>query len=156
MEYFAIKLIHILSSTLLFGTGLGAAFFMWRTYKTKDLAAIVVVSKYVVIADWLFTLPAVLIQPTTGLWLVQRSSLNYFDPWIVLSLILYGIAGLCWMPVVGLQIKMRNLAQYSADTGENLPTSFHRLFRAWFFLGWPAFLSVLSIFYLMVFKPTLW
>ena len=154
MLYYLLKYIHIISSTLLFGTGLGSAFYMWRANRSGEIKAMLFAAKNVVIADWLFTTPAVIIQPVTGFWLLYILHYPMNSPWIIASLILYVFVGLCWLPVVWLQIQMHRILQ--AVVSGTLIWPVKRYFqyeRMWFYLGWPAFLGVLVIFYLMVFKP---
>ena len=150
--YLLVRLLHILSATLLFGTGLGSAFYMWRANKTGNPQVIAGVARNVVIADWLFTTPAVIIQPISGLWLVSTRGYALSEPWVLLSLLLFALAGACWLPVVWLQIQMRNLAETAVRTQTALDARYHRYMRWWFVLGWPAFAAVLLIFGLMVFK----
>lgn len=152
-EYQFIKLVHVVSSTLLFGTGLGTAFHFWRAHRTRDPRIIANAARTTVLADWWFTAPAVIAQPLTGWWLMQQLQLSWSTPWIVAALVLYAVAGLCWLPVVWLQIRLRDLAAGAASRGQPLPADYHRLFRVWFILGWPAFLAVLAIFALMIARP---
>jgi uncharacterized membrane protein len=107
-----------------------------------------------VLADWLFTAPAVILQPLTGWWLMQQLQLSWTTPWIVAALALYVVAGACWLPVVWLQIRLRDLAAGADRQQSPLPGDYHRLYRIWFALGWPAFLAVLAIFVLMVARPS--
>jgi len=153
MEYLFIKLIHILSSTILFGTGIGSAFYMFMANRRKDIADIYFAVRHVVIADWLFTTPAIIVQLATGIWLVREAGYEYQDYWIFWALMLYFFAGICWLPVVWMQIKMRDMAKIALDTGSNLPPSYWAMDRWWIRLGALAFPTVLIIFYLMVFKP---
>ena len=155
MSYQVLLYVHILSSTVLFGTGLGTAFHGWMAHRSRDLAAIVVVGRNVVLADWLFTAPAVLVQPATGLWMAHLAGISLATPWLLAALALYGLVGACWLPVVWLQIRMHRLAAIAQQTGQPLPGAYFACARAWFLLGWPAFLGVLAIFYLMLFKPAL-
>lgn len=152
MYYLILKLIHILSSTLLFGTGLGSAFYFWRANKTNDYQAMYFAAKNVVIADWAFTTPAVIAQPITGFALIYVLGLPITTDWIVLALVLYVFTGLCWLPVVWLQIKMRDMLATAIDKNQQLPSLYQRYYWIWFTLGWPAFIAVIIIFYLMVFK----
>jgi|SRR5579859_1459894 len=154
--YALLKFVHILSSTLLFGTGLGTAFFMWFTWRGGNLAAIAAASRLTVRADWCFTTPAVLIQPLTGVALVRLMGFSWDSPWLQAAMALYVFTGLCWLPVVFLQIRVRDLAMAALHAGQPLPAAGARLMRWWFTLGWPAFLAVLAIFWLMVAKPPLW
>ncbi|MBF0369393.1 MAG: DUF2269 domain-containing protein [Magnetococcales bacterium] len=153
MDYLVLKYIHIISATLLFGTGLGTAFQMVRAYFSHDVRAIAAVSRSVVLADWIFTAPAVVVQLVTGGWMMWLMDYPLMTGWLMAALILYVIVGVCWLPVVWLQIRMERMAAKAMTAGEALPPLYHRYFRIWFVLGWPAFLSVLVIFYLMVFKP---
>lgn len=152
--YGLLKLIHILSSTLLFGTGLGTAYYMYCADKSGDLKAIAVVSRHVVTADLIFTTPAIIIQPLSGYFLMRTMGYGWSEAWIVASVGLYVLAGACWLPVVWLQIRMRNLANQAVDDGSSLPPRYRCYMRTWFILGWPAFLAVIIIFFLMIFKPT--
>jgi uncharacterized membrane protein len=152
--YSVIKLLHILSSTVLFGTGLGTAFQMWMAHRSDDIAAIARVSRQVVWADWLFTTPAVIAQPLTGLLLIHLLGYGLWEPWLVAAYVLYAVTGACWLPVVWIQLRVRDLAVTAADTGSALPPLYVSLMRWWFWLGWPAFGAVIAIFWLMITKPT--
>lgn len=153
MAYLWVKWIHILSSTLLFGTGLGIAFFMWVAHRRSDAAHIAATARTVVIADACFTAPAVAVQLATGLWLTNALGNPYTAFWLYGALALFAIVGVCWLPVLWLQCRARDLAQAAAVAGTPLPAAYHRVMRWWFWLGWPAFLGVLVIFWLMVAKP---
>jgi len=152
--YFWMKWIHILSSTLLFGTGLGIAFFMWMAHLRGDARVIAATARTVVIADACFTAPAVVVQLATGLWLTRFLGIPLGQFWIKTALILFVVVGACWLPVLWLQVHARDLAAQAAKAGGPLPAAYHRAMRWWFWLGWPAFLSVLGIFWLMVMKPS--
>ena len=156
MSYLLLKYIHILSSTLLFGTGLGTAFHGFLAFRTKDPRVVAAVGRSVVLADWLFTAPAVVAQPVTGVAMALKASVPLTSGWLALSIALYVLVGLCWLPVVWLQIQLRRMAEIGLKSGgEPLPPLYFRYLRLWFILGWPAFTAVLAIFYLMVFKPEL-
>lgn len=154
MSFLILKLIHILSATVLFGTGLGTAFYMWRAHKTDDARVIAAVAGQVVMADWLFTVPAVIIQPVTGLMMMSLAGYTLSDGWIIWALVLYVITGACWLPVVWLQLHLRDLANAAVVNNTPLPDEYYRKFMLWFSLGWPAFISVMIIFVLMVFRAT--
>lgn len=153
MEYLTVKWIHVLSSTLLFGTGLGSAYYMFFTNRSRDTRAIAVVCRRVVWADWLFTLPTGIVQPLTGAYLVHLAGMPWDTPWIVWSFVLYIVAMCCWLPVVCLQIRMAAMAEAAAAAGTALPQRFWTLHRTWTALGVPAFAGFVVIFYLMVVKP---
>ena len=155
MEYLLVKWVHVLSSTVLFGTGLGSAFYMFFTNRTGEVRAIAVVTRRVVVADWLFTTPTAILQPLTGFWLLHLSGVPWTAGWIVWSLVLYVLAGTCWLPVVWIQVRMAGLAEHAAATGVPLPARFWRYHRLWTALGWPAFIAFIAIFFLMVVKPPL-
>lgn len=153
MAYLWVKWIHILSSTLLFGTGLGIAFFMWSAHRRGDAAHIAATARSVVIADACFTAPAVLVQFASGLWLAHAAGMPLSAFWLKWALVLFCMVGVCWLPVVWLQMRARDLAIAATDSGAPLPDRYYRIMRWWFWLGWPAFIGVIAIFWLMVMKP---
>ena len=151
--YLWVKWVHILSATLLFGTGLGIAFFMWMAHRRRDASLIAETTRVVVIADTCFTAPAVVTQLITGWWLVQYLGIGFAAFWVKTALMLFVLVGACWLPVLWLQVRARNLALAAVTGNVPLPTGYYRVMRWWFWLGWPAFLGVLAIFWLMVSKP---
>ena len=151
--YFLLKVLHIVSSTVLFGTGLGTAFFKWAVDRSGNVSAIRVVSEKVVLADWLFTTPAIVVQPITGIILADRMGYPLDHGWLLCAFCLYVFAGVCWIPVIGLQIRMRDLARAAERDGTPLGAKYWRLARQWFWLGVPAFASIVTVFWLMVWKP---
>jgi uncharacterized membrane protein len=153
MEYLIVKWLHIVFSTLLFGTGLGSAFYMFFTSLTRDARAVANVVRLVVIADWSFTTPTIILQPATGLYLVHLAGFPLSSGWILWSIVLYLIAGVCWLPVVWMQIRMRELAVEAARTDNALPARYFAYFRWWTGLGFIAFFALIAVFYLMVVKP---
>ena len=153
MDYVVVKWLHILSSTFLFGTGIGSAWYMLFANVSRDVRAIAVVAKYVVVADWLFTATTAVLQPLTGFIMIHLAGYPLHSKWIMWSLVLYVIAGACWLPVVWLQIRMRDMALDAARTDGELPALYWRYFRIWVTLGVPAFLAFVLIFWLMVAKP---
>lgn len=153
MTYFILKYLHIIGAAVLLGTGSGIAFFMLMAHRSNDAAFIARTAGIVVLADTIFTLTAVVAQPVTGYMLAETLGLSLSTPWIAASLALYVVAGLFWVPVVWMQMRMRELAATAATTGEPLPDAYHRLFRAWFAFGFPGFGAVLAILWLMVAKP---
>lgn len=154
MEYMVVKWLHILSSTFLFGTGIGSAFYMLFTSLSRDVRAIAVVSRHVVLADWIFTATTVVIQPVTGLYLIHLAGFPLTSAWIMWSIGLYFVAGACWLPVVWIQLKMRDMAQQAVAQGaETLPAQYWRYLKIWTVLGIPAFIAMVAIFWLMVAKP---
>ena len=153
--YLLIKWLHVISSTALLGTGAGIAFFFVRAHRTGDPHVIAAVSRDVVLADTVFTATAVIVQPLTGMALLYAAGYPLLTPWILISIALYGLIGCCWLPVVWLQIRMRNMSIEAAQQSLPLPLQYRTYYRWWFALGWPAFIGVLIIFYLMVAKPVL-
>ena len=153
MDYLLLKALHILSSTLLFGTGIGSAFYMLTASLSREVKAIAVVSRQVVIADWIFTATTVVFQPLSGFYLIYLAGIPLNSRWIAWSLGLYLLAGACWLPVVWLQLRMRDMAQLAARYGTELPPRYWRYLRIWVALGIPAFLALVAVFYLMVAKP---
>jgi uncharacterized membrane protein len=155
MLYFALKYLHVIGASVLLGTGAGIAFFMLLAHFTKDARTVAAVARIVVIADFLFTSSAVVLQPITGFLLIYIVGYSPWDGWILVSLVLYLVAGAFWLPVVWIQMRMRDLAAAAAREGKELPLAYHRLFWTWFAFGFPAFGAVLAIFWLMITKPTL-
>jgi uncharacterized membrane protein len=151
--YLIIKTLHILSSTILFGTGIGIAFFMLRSYFTDNIHEKLYAARNTVLADYIFTLPAVIIQPVTGIWLVWYVGYGWIDVWLSATYAIYIAAGLCWIPVVWIQIQLKNMTLHAAQTGDALPPCYYKLFKIWFILGWPAFIGLVAVFFLMVMKP---
>ena len=153
MDYVTVKWLHIISSTLLFGTGIGSAFYMLFTSLTRDVHAIAVVSRFVVLADWLFTTPTVILQPLTGFYLVHLAGFPMASRWLVWSIVLYAVGIACWLPVVWLQIRMKSIAHAAVEGNTGLDAAYWRLLKAWVALGIPAFFAFVAVFYLMVAKP---
>lgn len=151
--YYFLKFLHIIGASVLLGTGSGIAFFMLLAHMTGRTALIAGVARIVVIADFVFTATAVVVQPITGLLLVWHVGYDLWDDWIVLSILLYLLTGVFWLPVVWMQMEMRRLAEAAAAAGEPLPQRYHRLFRTWFVFGFPAFGAVIGIFWLMIARP---
>ena len=153
MEYLLTKWVHIISSTLLFGTGLGSAFYMFFASRTRDPRVIATVVKYVVIADWLFTTPTVILQPLSGFYLVHLAGHSLHSAWLKWSIVLFLVAGAAWLPVVWMQIRMRDMAQAAAREDTALPDLYWKYLHAWVALGVIAFAALVIVFYLMVLKP---
>jgi len=153
MDYVVLKWLHIVSSTLLFGTGIGSAWYMLFATLSRDVRAVAVVTKHVVRADWLFTSTTAIVQPATGLYMVYLAGYPLHSAWIMHSIALYILAGACWLPVVWLQIRMRDLATQAVKDDTPLPAQYWRYFRIWVALGVPAFAAFIVIFWLMVAKP---
>lgn len=148
-----LRLAHVVGATVLFGTGAGIAFFMLMANRTRDARLIAHVSGTVVIADTLFTATAAILQPITGAWLAHLIGWPLTTGWIALSLVLYVVVGLFWLPVVWIQMQLRDMARVAAARSEPLPERYHRLYRVWFAFGFPAFLSMIGILYLMLIRP---
>jgi uncharacterized membrane protein len=154
--YLLIKTLHIVSSVLLVGTGLGSAFYMFFANRAGSIEAQAVVSRLVVRADWWFTTPTVVLQPVTGFAMAHMAGWPLSTPWLALSIVLYVIAGACWLPVVWLQIEMAKMARAAVQAGQPLPARYWHFTRLWEALGYPAFVAMVAIFWLMVNKPALW
>jgi uncharacterized membrane protein len=154
MEYLLTKWVHIVSSTVLFGTGLGSAFYMFFASRTRDPRIVATVVRYVVIADWCFTTPTVILQPLSGFYMVHLAGYPLTSAWLLWSIILFLVAGAAWLPVVWMQVQMRRMAQESVAQGAVLlPDRYWSYLRAWVALGIVAFVALVIVFYLMVLKP---
>jgi uncharacterized membrane protein len=154
MDYVTVKWLHILSSTFLFGTGIGSAFYLLFASVSRDVRAIAVVTRTVVLADWLFTTTTAVLQPLTGFYLIRLAGFPVNSTWIRWSIILYVLALACWLPVVWIQIRMRAVARETVEKNVPLPMSYWRFFWTWVALGVPAFFAFVMVFYLMVAKPS--
>ncbi len=153
MDYVIVKFLHILSSTFLFGTGVGTAFYLLFITRTRDPRTVAAVARLVVIADWIFTTTTIIFQPASGLYLAHRLGVPLTTPWLYWSIVLFVIAALCWLPVVWLQMRLRDMAQAAADADQPLPLRYDGYLGIWAALGVPALFSFLVIFYLMTAKP---
>lgn len=153
MEYLVVKWLHILSSTLLFGTGIGSAFYLLFASFERQPQVVAFVTRYVVRADWMFTATTIVFQPLSGFYLAHLAGLPLRTPWIVWSTVLYLLAVACWLPVVSLQIRMREISARAVTQDTSLPPLYWRYFRFWVTLGFPALFAFIAVFYLMVAKP---
>jgi uncharacterized membrane protein len=151
--YLLLKWVHILGATVLFGTGLGTAAHLWLTHRSGSVPAIAVATANTVRADWWFTLTAGLVQPASGAALIWLGGHDPFASWLIGAYALYAIAGACWAVVVALQIRARDLAREAMASGQPLPSGYLKVMRAWYALGWPAFLALIAVFWLMVARP---
>ena len=153
-EYLIVKTLHIISATLMVGTGFGTAFYLFFANRSGSVPAQAVVSRLVCRADWWFTTPAVIFQPLSGLWMMWYTGMSWSMAWIVWAVVLYVLAGICWLPVVALQLRMAKTAQAAAARGDTeLPASYWRDARRWELLGYPAFCAMVVVYFLMVLKP---
>ena len=153
MDYATVKWLHVMSATLLFGTGIGSAFYLLTVSLTRDPVAVAAVARVVVIADTLFTATTAVIQPLTGFHLAHLAGLGLETRWLLWSTALYAAAIACWLPVVVIQIRLRDLAAQARERRAPLPPRYWRNLLAWVLLGILALLAFVSIFYLMVRKP---
>lgn len=154
--YLLVKWLHIVSSVLLAGTGFGSAFYLFFANRSESLDARAVVARLVVRADLWFTTPAVIVQPLTGIWLAHTAGWPLATPWLLASLLLYALAGACWLPVLWLQLKMAREVEAALTGRRPLSVQYRRWQRAWEGLGYAAFAAMLAVFFLMVNKPALW
>lgn len=153
MEYYLlIKLIHILAAVVVTGTGTGIAFFMFMANRSNNPQAIYITTQHVILGDWVFTTPAVITQVVSGLCLMKFAGYSFSSPWFHWVMGLFLFIGLCWLPVIRIQYKLRELAKVSVERNE-VTVEFKQLMQTWILLGIPAFMAILAIFGLMVFKP---
>ncbi|TFZ04283.1 DUF2269 family protein [Ramlibacter rhizophilus] len=154
--YFLVNWLHVISATVLFGTGVGSAYYLLVSTLRRDVRVVAAVSRQVVLADWLFTATTAVLQPLTGAWMVSRLGLPWSTPWLALSVGLYALAIACWLPVVWIQMRLRDLAAAADREGTTLPRAYWRWFGWWVGLGFVAFFAFLAIFWLMVAKRLPW
>jgi uncharacterized membrane protein len=152
MEYLIAKWLHILSSTILFGAGVGSAFHLFAATLSRNTAGVATATRNVVLADWLFTVPSAIFQPASGLWLIHLMGLPLSTPWVALSFAFYAVAMAAWLPVLWIQLRLRDLAAEAARGNQALPPRYWRLFGWWVGLGFVGLFAFLAIFWLMVFK----
>lgn len=155
-SYLLLKWLHVLSSTVLFGTGMGTAFHMWMAHRRGGVGEIAMAARHTVLADWLFTLPSGVVQPVTGFAMIFMAGWRAGESWLVATYALYLLALACWIPVVVIQMRVARIATEAARTGSDLPPAYRGLMTCWFWLGWPAFIGLVAVFWLMVAKPVLW
>jgi uncharacterized membrane protein len=153
--YLFVKFVHVIGAAVLLGTGAGIAFFMLMAHLSRNVAVILGVARIVVIADFIFTASAVVLQPVTGVWLAWQANYSLWEGWIALSILLYLVTGAFWLPVVWMQMRLRDLAAEALEHDRPLPRTYHRIFWWWFAFGFPAFAAVLIIFWLMIAKPSI-
>ncbi|WP_075218029.1 DUF2269 family protein [Mongoliimonas terrestris] len=154
--YLFAKWVHVVSSTILFGFGAGTAWYFWSAHRTGDPALVARVGRMVIRADWIFTGTSGVVQPASGLLLVHLAGYALTEPWLVVTYGLYALAFACWVPVVWLQIRAQVLAETAAAKGTPLGADYRRCMRLWFAFGWPAFLGLMGVFWLMIARPALW
>ena len=152
MEYLTLKWLHVLSSTVLFGAGVASAFYLVLATLTRDAKQVAVVSRLVVVTDWVFTAATAVFQPLSGFWMLHVAGIPFSTPWVRWSTGLYAFAIACWLPVVWIQLRLRDLSQAAARDGTDLPPRYWRLFGVWTVLGFAAFFAFLAIFHLMITK----
>lgn len=154
IEYISIlRWLHVIGACVLFGTGAGIAFFMVAAQRSANLHVIAHTAATVVIADIVFTTTAVIAQPVTGYLLAREIGWSLLEGWVFWSLALYVFTGLFWLPVVWIQVQLRNMAQHAVLEGHALPDRYRWMYRLWFACGFPAFFAVLGIIWLMLSKP---
>lgn len=154
--YLVVKWIHVLSSVLMVGTGFGSAVYLFFANRWGDLKTKQFVTRMVVFCDWIFTTPAVVIQPLSGLWLMSQTGWDFTTSWILSALIVYGIVGMAWLPVVWIQIRMKQLVNVAVESNTELDGRYRLLQRWWEGLGYIGFGGALVIFYIMVAKVGFW
>ena len=151
--YLVLKWLHILSSVLLVGTGFGSAFYLYFTHRTRNTQAIAEVTKLVVKADFWFTTPAIIVQPLIGYAMMSMSGYQFSQTWLAWTFALYALAGLCWLPVVWLQLEMAKLSTAAVNSDTALPNHYWNYAKYWEWLGYPAFIAMIGVYWLMVVKP---
>lgn len=153
-DYPMMKTLHILSSTFLWGTGVGTAFFMVMAHLKKDVSTIRITTQHVVLADWLFTTPTVILQPLSGVYLMRLMNFPFDSKWFAVVCALYAITVAAWLPVVFLQLKLKKITS-SLKQDDALPPEYYRTFYQWVSLGFPAAFAMIGLFLMMVYKPWL-
>lgn len=153
--YLFVRALHIMSSVLMVGTGFGTAYYLFFTNRIGRVSSIADVARLVVRADWWFTTPTVIFQPLSGIWLAYIAGWPLTTPWLLWSIVLFVLTGACWLPVVWLQLRLAKIAREADEQNEALPETYWRYARYWEWLGYPAFVAMLGVYFLMVMKPDL-
>jgi len=154
MDYTTLLFLHIISAVVLFGMGAGSAFYKFRADRSDNLEVIVFINRVVVLFDILFTTPSAIAQPITGFLLLNRLNLPLSTPWVAISITLFVISGLAWLVAVKLQIMMRDISIKALNSQKSLPKEYSKLVNIWILLGIVSFITMGTIFVLMVFKDT--
>jgi uncharacterized membrane protein len=153
-SYLFLKLVHILAAVVVTGTGAGIAFFMLMASRSNNSQAILVTAKSVILGDWIFTLPAVFVQLISGLLLMKNLGYSFSSNWFYSVVGLFIFIGCCWLPVLRIQYRLKSLAE-DLVANNQVNNEFRRLMRLWVALGVPAFIAIILIFVLMIYKPFL-
>jgi uncharacterized membrane protein len=156
MDYVVLKWVHVLSSAILFGAGVGSAFHLFAATLRRQVGPMAGAARNVVLADWLLTTPSAIVQPASGLWLVHELGLPYATPWVAWSLALYVVAIACWLPVLAIQLRMRAVMDAAVAAQAPVPAAYDRLFHQWVALGLAAFVAFVLVFWLMVARTLPW
>jgi len=152
MIYLILKLVHIMSSTILFGGGIFAALLGTIVFGSRRAKVIAEIGPHIVRVESYLTALSALAQIITGLWMASIAGFSVSTGWLGWALILFCIAGLCWILGVWLQHRMVDLSKTALETDAALPAEYRKLFARWTFLGLPSTAAMIGIFYLMVFK----
>ncbi len=152
MIYPALKLIHVLSATILFGGGIFAALLGTIVFGSGKVKTIAEVGPHIVKLETYLTVLSGLTQIITGLWLASIAGFPVLSGWLGWVLLLFCIAAVCWILGVWLQHRMVELSKTAIETNSELPAEYNERFKIWTFLGLPSTTAMLGIFYLMVFK----
>ena len=152
MSYNTLIAVHLISVVLLLGVGTGSAFYKFMADRSGNLEVILHTNKMVVLADWLFTTPSAILQPLTGVMLLNLMGVSLWTPWLLTSIILYIVAGVLWLVAIYLQIRMKNMALLAQQEERFLGEDYFQLVNYWIWLGVFSFFSMSGVFYLMVFK----
>jgi uncharacterized membrane protein len=157
METFSLlEILHILGAMILFGSGIGIAFFMAVSNRTGNVALIAGTARIVVIADIALMATAFVLQPVTGLSLAHIAHLHIWQSWLAISLGLYGLIGLLWLPGFWLRLQMKDMAATALAAGTPLPPRYRQYLRLWYWCGTPGFIAIIAILYFMVTQPEYW
>jgi|SRR5690349_14884089 len=153
MDYPLLKSLHVISVVLFVGNIVTGVF--WKLHGDRgDLRARAVALDGIIRSDRWFTLPAVIAIIVTGVLLA--TTLHYpilRTPWILWSLVLFGVSGVMFQLFVA-PLQKKLLANVRAGIeGSWNESEYGRLSRAWQLSGAVATLSPVIVVFLMVMKP---
>ena len=153
MIYPTLTLLHIVSSTILFGGGMFAALLGTIVFRSRKSKVIAEVGSHIIKVETYLTIFSALVQVITGLWMASLAGFPVLTGWLGWALMLFCVAGLCWILGVWLQHRMIDLSRKAMEANSELSVEYDQLFRNWTLLGLPSTAAMIGIFYLMVFKP---
>ncbi|MDQ0115862.1 DUF2269 family protein [Paenibacillus harenae] len=145
--------LHLLGVLLMAGNIITAAFWKIRADLAGNPIVIHQAAKNVMIADYAFTIPGLVMIIVSGGAMASESGVTWTGiNWLTLSLILLSVTGIIWLAIlIPLQRKMIRSSADGIKTG-TISAEYRRASRQWAIYGVAATLLPIIILYLMVMK----